>query len=70
MGQPETIDESILGLMKKMDLQDKLVVPIGEVEHARVYANYLKETTDQLYSVNIIGTKKTNSNFVLIRRTK
>ena len=66
----ETINESILSLMRKMKVDEKLVVPISEWDHTRVYASHLKEQTGQQYCVNRMRTDKTKTEFLLVLRTK
>lgn len=66
----ETIEESIYSLMKKMKVDEKMVVPISEWKHARSYANHMKDKYKMLFLVSKMGTRKTRCDHILITRTK
>lgn len=66
----ETIDESIYSLMCKMDLGEKLVVPLCKWNDVRAFANRLKNLMERQYTVNRMRTGRTKMDYLLIRRTK
>lgn len=62
------IEESIYGLMWKMELNEKLVVTISAWNDVRAFANRLKNTMGRLYTVNRMRTGRTKLDYLLIRR--
>lgn len=70
MSEKDTIDESVYGLMVKMSVEEKLVVPLCKWDDVRVFAHGLKKKMDRCYTVNRMRTGRTKMDYILIRRTK
>ena len=68
--EPKVIEESIYGLMWKMDINDKVVVPIEKWNDVRVFAYQLKKKLERQFTVNRMRTGRTKMDFLLIQRTK
>ena len=68
--EPKVIEESIYGLMWKMDINDKVVVPIEKWNNVRVFAYQLKKKLERQFTVNRMRTGRTKMDFLLIQRTK
>lgn len=68
--EPKVIEESIYGLMWKMGVNDKVVVPIEKWNDVRVFAYQLKKKLERQFTVNRMRTGRTKMDFLLIQRTK
>ena len=61
---------SLYRLMKDMKEGEKLISPISTWVSARTYAHMMKEHDGKLFSVMLMKTKKTKTDYILILRTK
>ena len=68
MKEVETTEQSIYTIMREMDKNRELIVPIENWMLARNYAAQLKRDFGVKFSVNRMQTDRTKKNFVLIRR--
>jgi len=66
----KTIDESIYGLMCKMAVGEKLVVPLCTWKTVRAFAHGLKKRVDRCFTVNRIHSSRSKLDFLLIVRTQ
>ena len=64
----ETTEQSMYSIMKEMDKNTKLIVPIENWALARNYAVQLESDFDVEFSVRRMRTNRTKKNFVLIER--
>lgn len=69
MKEIETTEQSMYTIMREMDKNTKLIVPIENWVLARGYANQLKKDFDVKFSVCRMITNRTKKNFILIERT-
>lgn len=71
MGYKEkTVEESIYTIMKKMDLNMKLIVPYENWGLVRNYASLLRRDFGVQFETCRLKTKKARLNFVLVTRTE
>lgn len=68
MKEVETTEQSIYTIMREMDKNRELIVPIESWMLVRNYAAQLKRDFGVKFSVNRMQTDRTKKNFVLIRR--
>ena len=68
MRPTETVEESIYSVMRKMDKNTKLIVPIENWALARNYAAQLENDFDAEFSVCRMRTNRTKKNFILVER--
>ena len=66
----KTINESVYGLMCKLAVGEKLVVPLCTWKAVRSFAHGLKKRVDRYFTVNRIHSGKTKLDFLLIIRTQ
>lgn len=68
MRPEETIEESIFSIMRKMDKNTKLIVPIEQWLMARTIARDLKKDFGVEFKVRRMMTPRTKLKLVLIER--
>ena len=68
MVSTETTEQSMYSIMREMDKNTKLIVPIENWALARNYAAQLENDFDVEFSVCRMRTNRTKKNFVLIER--
>lgn len=68
MKPTETIEESVLSLMRKMDPNMKLVIPIEMWNSARDYAWRIKRDFGVKFRIRRMKTSKTKKNLILVER--
>ena len=66
----ETVKESTYSLMRKMAVNEKIVIPIEHWQLVRSYAYTLKKKMDRRYKVNRMCTDTTRTDFLLVVRTQ
>ena len=64
----ETTEQSMYSIMREMDKNTKLIVPIENWTLARNYAAQLENDFDVEFSVRRMRTSRTKKNFILIER--
>ena len=69
MKETETTEQSMYSIMREMDKNTKLIVPIENWALARNYAIQLESDFNVEFSVRRMRTNRTKKNFVLIERT-
>ena len=69
MKETETTEQSMYSIMREMDKNTKLIVPIENWALARNYAIQLESDFNVEFSVRRMRTSRTKKNFVLIERT-
>ena len=68
MVSTETTEQSMYSIMREMDKNTKLIVPIESWALARNYAIQLESDFDVEFSVRRMRTNRTKKNFILIER--
>lgn len=68
MVSTETTEQSMYSIMREMDKNTKLIVPIENWALARNYAIQLESDFDVEFSVRRMRTNRTKKNFILIER--
>lgn len=68
--EPKIINESIYGLMCKMAVGEKLVVPLCAWNPVRSFAQTLKRKVDRRFTVNRMHSSNAKLDFLLIVRTQ
>jgi len=68
MVSTETTEQSMYSIMREMDKNTKLIVPIENWTLARNYAIQLESDFDVEFSVRRMRTNRTKKNFILIER--
>ncbi len=69
MKETETTEQSMYSIMREMDKNTKLIVPIENWALARNYAIQLERDFNVEFSVRRMRTNRTKKNFILIERT-
>ena len=69
MKETETTEQSMYSIMREMDKNTKLIVPIENWALARNYAMQLESDFNVEFSVRRMRTNRTKKNFILIERT-
>ena len=69
MKETETTEQSMYSIMREMDKNTKLIVPIENWALARNYAIQLESDFNVEFSVRRMRTNRTKKNFILIERT-
>lgn len=64
----ETTEQSMYSIMREMDKNTKLIVPIENWALARNYAIQLESDFDVEFAVRRMRTNRTKKNFILIER--
>lgn len=57
-------------IMREMDLDTKLIVPLEAWQLARMYATQLKQAFGVEFKVRRMLTKRTKRNFILVERVE
>ena len=65
-----TLEESIYTLMRKMDRNTKLVVPLQHWALVRNYAGQLQRDFDAKYEVHRMKTKNMKYDLILVTRSQ
>ncbi len=68
MRTTESTEQSMYSIMREMDKNTKLIVPIENWALARNYASQLENDFDVEFSVRRMMTNRTKKNFILIER--
>ena len=68
MVSTEITEQSMYSIMREMDKNTKLIVPIENWALARNYAIQLESDFDVEFSVRRMRTNRTKKNFILIER--
>lgn len=68
MKTTETTEQSMYSIMREMDKNTKLIVPIENWALARNYAAQLENDFDVEFSVCRMRTNRTKKNFILVER--
>lgn len=68
MRTTESTEQSMYSIMREMDKNTKLIVPIENWALARNYAAQLENDFDVEFSVRRMMTNRTKKNFILIER--
>lgn len=70
MRPEKTVEESIFSIMREMDMNTKLVVPMEQWMLARSYAQTLKRDFGVVFRVRRMMTPKSKLKLILVERKR